>query len=253
MLRRTKEQVLDLPKKIRTPIYLEFDSSQKKRYVNAIDDKFQELFDKMQVDEDYNPDLEKGSKFIELAAMRMFTAQEKIKDGSTLEAIENVLEEGKKIVVFTNFTSIIDLLTAELDKKNISSLFIDGRIKVEERQKRMDLFQSKTGPSVFICNSQVGAFGITLTAAEVALINDLPWEPSTLQQEEDRIYRIGQTKIVNILYPIYSGTVDEDMFEVLREKIANIDIAIEGKKEYTKFSSKDVMSEVYTRTHNKKL
>ena len=253
MLRRTKEEVLELPSKIRTPIYFEFEASQLKRYKKAVDEKFQELFDKMQIDEDYNPDLEKGAKFIELSVMRMFTALEKVRDGSTIEAIQNIIDQGKKVVVFTNFTSVIDTLITELNKKKISTTFIDGRVKIEERQTRMDLFQSKNGPSVFICNYKVGGVGVTLTAAEIALMNDLPWEPSTLQQAEDRIFRIGQTKSVNILYPLYQNTIDETIFTVLREKIKNIDIAIEGKKEVTKFSSRDVLSEVYYRIHNNKL
>ena len=253
MLRRTKEEVLELPSKIRTPIYFEFEASQLKRYKKAVDEKFQELFDKMQIDEDYNPDLEKGAKFIELSVMRMFTALEKVRDGSTIEAIQNIIDKGKKVVVFTNFTSVIDTLITELNKKKISTTFIDGRVKIEERQTRMDLFQSKNGPSVFICNYKVGGVGVTLTAAEIALMNDLPWEPSTLQQAEDRLFRIGQTKSVNILYPLYQNTIDETIFTVLREKIKNIDIAIEGKKEVTKFSSRDVLSEVYYRIHNNKL
>lgn len=253
MLRRTKEEVLELPSKIRTPIYFEFEASQLKRYKKAVDEKFQELFDKMQIDEDYNPDLEKGAKFIELSVMRMFTALEKVRDGSTIEAIQNIIDQGKKVVVFTNFTSVIDTLITELNKKKISTTFIDGRVKIEERQTRMDLFQSKNGPSVFICNYKVGGVGVTLTAAEIALMNDLPWEPSTLQQAEDRLFRIGQTKSVNILYPLYQNTIDETIFTVLREKIKNIDIAIEGKKEVTKFSSRDVLSEVYYRIHNNKL
>ena len=253
MLRRTKEEVLELPSKIRTPIYFEFEASQLKRYKKAVDEKFQELFDKMQIDEDYNPDLEKGAKFIELSVMRMFTALEKVRDGSTIEAIQNIIDQGKKVVVFTNFTSVIDTLITELNKKKISTTFIDGRVKIEERQTRMDLFQSKNGPSVFICNYKVGGVGVTLTAAEIALMNDLPWEPSTLQQAEDRLFRIGQTKSVNILYPLYQNTIDETIFTFLREKIKNIDIAIEGKKEVTKFSSRDVLSEVYYRIHNNKL
>lgn len=225
ILRRRKDDVLDLPGKIQTPIYLEFDSKQRKLYESAVANYYEQKYADELGDIDY--DNIKGEAFVELAVYRKFTAIQKIKDGSTLELINNTLEQGDKVIVFTNYLDVIDSLALEL-KDNC--LTLDGRVDLAERQRRIDLFQTGKGPQVMICNFAVGAFGTTLTKASVTIMNDLSWSPSVMQQAEDRNFRIGQTKKVNILYPVYDDSIDVVIFDVLKTKIKNIGDAIEGKE-----------------------
>jgi SWI/SNF-related matrix-associated actin-dependent regulator of chromatin subfamily A-like protein 1 len=258
ILRRKKEEVLDLPPKVRTPMYLEL--SNKRGYDNALVDYYfykslktdeeksiavmkREIFGDYEVEES-----DRGNEtLVELSALRKFTAVEKIKDGSTIELVDSVLDQGKRVVVFTNYIDVIDGVKKHYDDKCVT---LDGRLSLAERQERIDLFQSGQGPDVVVCNLAIAAVGITLTKATVAIMNDLSWSPSVMMQAEDRIYRIGQTDSVDILYPIYEDTIDDVMFEVLKEKIKNINKAIEGKSGGV-FGG-DMSKEVYRILKNKK-
>ena len=244
ILRRTKNQVLDLPPKTLIPLYQELTKAQQKRYLAAAEDRFQEIYDGM-YDEDsehYGKDLEKGVEFIEMAAYRMFAAIEKVKDGTIKETVGNIIDSDNKVVIFTNFTAVVDAVK-EMYGDNCVTL--DGRVKMDDRQDVIDLFQRKNGPQVIVCNYKVGSVGVTLTEATYAIMNDLPWDPATLKQAEDRIHRIGQTKKTTIYFPIYEDTIDLAMFSVLREKIKYIDEIIDGKKNLTKFKKgRSVQQEV---------
>jgi SWI/SNF-related matrix-associated actin-dependent regulator 1 of chromatin subfamily A len=244
ILRRLKKDVLDLPPKQRVPIYLEMSSSRMRAMQSYVNEKFQDIFNGMDDpdSEHYGKNIDKGEKFIELAANRMFCAVEKIKDGSVQELVESCLDANKRVIIFTNYTIVAD------EYKTIfgdDAIVLDGRVKIEERQRIIDNFQSNRGPSVMVCNFKVGSVGINLTSAEVEVINDLPWDPATLAQAEDRIFRIGQTKKVVIYFPIYVETIDEAMFHSIRAKINDIDIAIDGKEGVTQFQHASVINEVY--------
>jgi SWI/SNF-related matrix-associated actin-dependent regulator of chromatin subfamily A-like protein 1 len=242
ILRRRKEDVLELPPKIRTPIYLEFTPKQQKQYERAVADYYQMKYD-ASIDpfsSDYGKDIsERGESFVEISVLRKFTALEKINDGSTLELIKNTIEEGKKVVVFTNYLDVIDTLASQIRDNCVT---LDGRLDIVERQRRVELFQSSSGPAVIICNIAIASVGLTLTSATVAIMNDLPWSPATVKQAEDRIYRIGQKELVNIIYPVYDYTIDSIIFDVIKLKTKNIDEAIEGK-ELTQFNG-DITNEV---------
>jgi SNF2 family DNA or RNA helicase len=246
ILRRTKEQVLTLPPKQLVPVYLQLDDKRKKAYVKSSEDKFQEIYDGINDPESvhYEKDIEGGEKFIEASAYRMFCALEKTTDGTTQELIDNVLESQNKVVVFSNFTKVLDNLKEIYDK---DCIVFDGRVKdLKVRQSLIEVFQQPTGPRVFLCNYKVGSLGTTLTQANTTIMNDLPWDPATLSQAIDRIYRIGQKKKVTIYFPVYNETIDEIMLTVLQEKIKNIDVAIDGKENLTVFKYKgSVVDEVY--------
>jgi len=172
----------------------------------------------------------------------MFTALEKTKDGSIEELIESCLDANKRVVLFTNYTSVINAYKEIFKEK---AVILDGRVKIEDRHKIIENFQANKGADIVLANFKVGSVGINLTSAEVAIINDLPWDPATLAQAEDRIFRIGQTKPVTIYFPIYDETIDAIMFKSIRGKIDNIDVAIDGEKGLTVFQSGSVMNEVY--------
>ena len=244
ILRRLKDKVLDLPPKQLVPVYLELDDRRERAYLKSATDKYQEIYENIDNEESehYGKNLESGAAFIEMAAYRMFTALEKISDGTLIDLIENAIESGSKVVVFTNFTKVIDAIKEHF-KENC--VILDGRVSLEQRQKNIDAFQ--TGfPQVCGCNYKVGSVGTTLTAASVSVFNDLPWDPATLKQAEDRIHRIGQDKKVTIYFPVYVGTIDEAMFNVLGGKIKNLHEAIDGDKDIVKFQyTGSVVNEVY--------
>ncbi len=250
ILRRLKKNVLDLPPKQRVPIYFEASEKRNRELKAFVNNKFSEIYAGLSdpESEHYCKNIEAGEKFIELSANRMFTALEKTKDGSIEELIESCLDANKRVVLFTNYTSVVNAYKNMFQEK---AVILDGRVKIEDRHKIVEDFQANKGASIVLANFKVGSVGINLTAAEVAIINDLPWDPATLAQAEDRIFRIGQTKPVTIYFPIYDETIDDIMFKLIRGKIDNIDVAIDGKKGLTQFQSGSVMNEVYKQIKNK--
>lgn len=242
ILRRTKKQVLDLPEKQLVPIYLQLNNI--KEYFRAAEVKFQEIYDNIDnVDsEHYGKDLGSGASFVEMSAFRMFVALEKIKDGTLINLIEDIIESGEKVVVFTNFTVVINAIMEKFGK---DCVILDGRVSLEDRQKNIEAFQ-QGAPMICACNYKVGSVGTTLTKASYAIMNDLPWDPATLKQAEDRIHRIGQEKKTTVYFPLYQETIDEAMFGVLKEKTSNIHEAIDGDANLVKFkTSGSVVTEVY--------
>ena len=104
-----------------------------------------------------------------------------------------------------------------------NSVVLHGSMKKEERQQSIDDFQNNPEIKVFIANLKAGGVGITLTAAEVVIMNDLSFVPSDHSQAEDRAFRIGQKKNVSILYPIYENTIEQIIYNILQKKKNIID------------------------------
>ena len=205
--RRLKEDVLDLPDKIITPIYLELMSSEYEKEMGEY---------LSWSDENQNESI--TIHLAKLTKVRQIIASEKIKH--TREIINDILEQDKKVIVFTNFTAP---LMAMHDKFKKNSVVLHGGMKKEERQKSVDDFQNDPEKKVFISNLKAGGVGITLTAAEVVIMNDLSFVPSDHSQAEDRAFRIGQKKNVSILYPLYENTIEQIIYNILQKKKNIID------------------------------
>ena len=147
-----------------------------------------------------------------------------------------VLENGrdKKIIVFTNFTKPLMKLH-ESYKKN--SVILYGEMSKEERQKSVDRFQNDDKIKIFISNLKAGGVGITLTASEVVLMNDLSFVPSDHSQAEDRAFRIGQKNTVSCLYPIFENTIEQLVHVMLQKKKNVIDTVMGDRIDEDEFLS----------------
>jgi len=249
ILRRTKEQVLDLPEKQLVPIYLKLNNI--KDYYKSADDKFQEIYDNIDNEESehYGKNLGNGAAFIEMSAYRVFCALEKIKDRTLIDLIKSIIDSNEKVVVFTNFTLVIDAISEEFKNECV---ILDGRTSLEDRQKNIDVFQNGE-PSICACNYKVGSVGTTLTKATYVIMNDLPWDPATLKQAEDRIHRIGQKNKTTIYFPIYQDTIDSIMFSVLTQKSRDLHEAIDGNADLVQYKqSSSTFNEIYNQIKNNK-
>jgi SNF2 family DNA or RNA helicase len=208
VLRRMKTDILDLPDKIITPIFLDLKST-------FYDE---ELEDFMRITND-NKNKESISITINrLMKVRQVIAYEKVE--YTSEIIDRCLEQGKKVIVFTNFTMTLDMLH-EKYKKN--SVVLDGRMSKEKRQQSVDRFQNEDKIKIFISNIIAGGVGITLTSAEVVIMNDLSFVPAHHSQAEDRAFRYGQKKNVIVYYPIFENTMEKIVYNILNKKKNIID------------------------------
>jgi SWI/SNF-related matrix-associated actin-dependent regulator 1 of chromatin subfamily A len=230
ILRRLKKDYLkDLPNKDRSPVFLNLDN--KKEYENVItayrEAKLAEFSEDEKIFlEESDFDIKNMTKFI---LWRQYCALKKVEDGSLIELIETQVDEGHKIVVFTNFKKVVDTVYEKFGHDVCR--FIDGRIDALDRLEIVKEFNANPNLKVLVCNLKVGSVGLNIQSADVAIINDMDWVPSTMLQAEDRLWRIGQLRNVSILYPIYKGTVEEIVFNVVNEKMRNISTAIEGKEE----------------------
>lgn len=207
VLRRLKEDVLDLPDKIITPIHMELKS---KLYENEMGEYL-----------DWKRQHRGSGLSIQLAKLmkvRQIIAIEKVKE--TIQLIEQCLEQGKKVIVFTNFTEPLMSIHNKFKKE---SVILNGTMKKESRQDSVDRFQNDDNVRVFIGNVKAAGVGITLTAAEVVIFNDLSFVPSDMSQCEDRAFRIGQDKKVSCLYPIYDNTIERTIYELVNKKKSVID------------------------------
>jgi SNF2 family DNA or RNA helicase len=203
VLRRLKEEILDLPDKIITPIYLKL----KSRDYEELMGEYYRWFDQGQ---------ESGSltvQFSKLMKVRQVIAEEKIKN--TCEIAENIVEQGKKVIIFTNFTDSLNQITEYFGK---SAVKLDGSMSKQERQNAVDRFQEDDKIQVFVGNIKAAGVGITLTAAEAVIMNDLSFVPSDHSQAEDRAYRYGQKNNVLVYYPIFENTIESIIYDILQNK-----------------------------------
>ncbi len=207
VLRRLKEDVLDLPDKIITPIHMELKS---KTYEEEMGDYL-----------DWRRQNKNRGLSIQLSKLmkvRQIIALEKVKE--TTQLIEQCLQQDKKVIVFTNFTEPLMTLHEKYKKE---SVILNGTMKKEDRQESVDRFQNDDNVKVFIGNVKAAGVGITLTAAEVVIFNDLSFVPSDMSQCEDRAFRIGQDKKVSCMYPIYDNTIERTIYELVNKKKSVID------------------------------
>ncbi len=213
VLRRLKEEILDLPDKIVTPIYLKL----KSRDYEELMGEYYRWFDQGQ---------ESGSltvQFSKLMKVRQVIAEEKIKN--TCEIAENIIEQGKKVIIFTNFTDSLNQIVEHFGKTAVK---LDGSMSKDERQKSVDRFQTDEKIQVFAGNIKAAGVGITLTSAEAVIMNDLSFVPSDHSQAEDRAYRYGQKNNVLVYYPIFENTIESIIYDILQNKKNIFEIVMGG-------------------------
>jgi hypothetical protein len=203
VLRRLKEDVLDLPDKIITPVYLNLKSKQ----YEALMGEYYNWYENSEESKSLTV------QFSKLMKVRQIIAEEKIKH--TIELAENVVEQGKKVIIFTNFTNTLNQIKEHFGK---SAVTLDGSMSKPARQNSVDQFQENDKIKVFIGNLKAAGVGITLTAAEAVIMNDLSFVPADMAQAEDRTYRYGQKNNVLVYYPIFDNTIEGIIYDIVNAK-----------------------------------
>jgi len=203
-LRRLKENVLDLPDKIITPIYLKLKSKQYEEVMG----EYYDWYDK-------NPDESKSLtvQFSKLTKVRQIIADEKIT--RTIEIAENIIEQDKKVIIFCNFTDSLEKITNHFGKIAVK---LNGSMSKTEKQYSVDQFQENNKIKVFVGNIKASSVGITLTSAEAVIFNDISFLPSDMAQAEDRAYRYGQKSNVLVYYPIFQNTIEDIIYDIVNNK-----------------------------------
>lgn len=221
VLRRLKEDVLDLPDKIITPVYLRLKS-------RLYEELMGEYYDWYRTKTEESSSL--TLQFSKLTKVRQIIAEEKI--SSTIELCENIIEQGKKVIIFTNFTNSLQKLVEHFGKQCV---FLDGSCSQPQRQYAVDQFQNNDKINVFVGNIKAAGVGITLTAAEAVIMNDLSFLPSDHSQSEDRAYRYGQKSNVSVYYPIFENTIEGVIYDILSKKKSIIETVMGDNLDKTDF------------------
>ena len=228
-LRRLKENVLDLPDKIITPVYLRL----KSKMYEEIMGEYYDWYDK-------NPEESKSLtvQFTKLTKIRQVIADEKI--AQTIELAENIVEQGKKVIIFCNFTDSLNKICEHFGKTAVK---LDGSMSKPERQHSVDGFQENDKVKVFVGNIKAAGVGLTLTAGEAVIMNDLSFLPSDHAQAEDRAYRYGQKNNVLVYYPIFENTIEGIIYDILNNK-KQVIATVMGDNQNTADAAEEILNRI---------
>jgi superfamily II DNA or RNA helicase len=225
ILRRTKQQVAqELPPKSEQTIYCEMENSQRKLYEELRQHYRESLLKRIETD-----GLTKSKIQVLEALLRLRQAAchpalldpKRIGDPSAkLEALlaqlREVLDEGHKALVFSQFTSLLKIVRERLNESGIVYEYLDGATR--DRQERVERFQTDPSCRVFLISLKAGGVGLNLTAAEYVFILDPWWNPAVEAQAVDRTHRIGQQRPVFAYRLIARDTVEEKILELQNSK-----------------------------------
>jgi non-specific serine/threonine protein kinase len=227
VLRRTKEKILkELPPKTETDIYLDLTEKQKALYKKTVEQI------RTTIDNAYSTKTQQQAQIIALTAilkLRQLCVSPKllsseITDPSPkivflIESLKELLEEDHAALVFSQFTSFLDVLEEDLKRHGIRYLRLDGSTPVVKRKKLIETFQQGEGPSVFLLSLKAGGQGLNLTKASYVFHLDPWWNPAVENQASDRAHRIGQKKNVTITRILMRHTIEEKMMELKKRKL----------------------------------
>lgn len=145
-------------------------------------------------------------------------------DSAKLEAFRELLAEsvddGHRLLVFSQFTSLLALLREELDTQELAYCYLDGSMSTKARQAEVDRFNGSSTIPVFLISLKAGGTGLNLTAADTVVHFDPWWNPAVEAQATDRAHRIGQTRVVTSYKLICTGTVEEKVLQLQETKRA---------------------------------
>jgi len=134
------------------------------------------------------------------------------------QLLPGLVADGHRILIFSVWTTCLDLLSCLLEQMNLGYLRMDGSTTVSDRQGLIDKFNNDASIPVFLLSTKACGMGINLTAADTCIVHDLDFNPFNDLQAEDRCHRIGQKKPVTVIKLVSKDTVDEDIYEMQQRK-----------------------------------
>lgn len=135
------------------------------------------------------------------------------------ELLQDQREKGEKVLIFSQFTMIMDIMEKFLKQLNYKYLRMDGQTPVTERQDLIDKFSNDDSLFIFMLSTRAGGMGINLTAASTVILHDIDFNPYNDKQAEDRCHRVGQTREVTVIRLISDHTIEEAMLRCAQEKL----------------------------------
>ena len=222
ILRRLKNDVMsELPDKIEKRYVVEMTKEQKKVYKTYIDNIKNKMKEKDLIKD-------KITIFSYLTKLRQLALDPGIlvdgyiggsgKIDVTVDLINEFINNNHKILLFSQFTSVLKKLNEELISKKIKSKYLDGSITAKERLKLVEEFNESIEPQVFLISLKAGGTGLNLTSAKFVMHMDPWWNPAIEDQATDRAHRIGQKDIVEVIKLIAKDTIEENIIKLQEDK-----------------------------------
>ena len=236
VLRRTKEQVLtELPPKTETDVYLDLTERQKTLYQQTIEHV------RPTIENAYRTKTPAQARIIALTAilkLRQVCLSPKLlhngaQDSSPkihflLDRLTELMQAGHSALVFSQFTSFLNLVEEVIRAHEIPYRRLDGSTATGKRKKLVQGFQGNGQPSVFLLSLKAGGQGLNLTKASYVFHLDPWWNPAVENQASDRTHRIGQTQKVSVLRILMRHTIEEKMMDLKQRKLALYHAVMEG-------------------------
>lgn len=222
ILRRLKEEVMiELPSKIEKKFFVDMKEEQKIIYAKYID----EIKNNME-SKDFGKD--KITIFSYLTKLRQLCLDPTVildnytggsgKIDMAIDLIEEYINNGHKILLFSQFTSVLDRFKIVLNSREIEYFYLDGSTKAIERVKMVNSFNEGNRKKIFLISLKAGGTGLNLTSADIVIHFDPWWNPAIEDQATDRAHRFGQKNIVEVIKLIAKGTIEEKILKLQESK-----------------------------------
>ncbi len=250
ILRRLKKEVLEeLPDKIEQKIIVEMTEDQKKLYIAYIkalkDDLEIEIKDKG-FNRSHIKILAAITRLRQICCHPALFVEDYTGGSGKLESFEEIIQDaiegGHRILVFSQFRSMLDIIKEKFDKKGIKHMYLNGSTSMVNRGEMVKDFNDGEG-DVFLISLKAGGTGLNLTGADMVIHYDPWWNPAVEDQATDRSHRIGQENTVQVMRLITKGTIEEKIFKLQEKKREMIDMVIkEGETLISKLSEEEMLS-----------
>ena len=255
ILRRMKRDVAkDLPDKVENVAYCELTDDQRDFYLQVLDSTKEELFKSIEQN-----GLEKSrmSIFSALLRMRQICCHPRLYDKDSVTNVissgkfeklkvmlEEIVSEGHRILLFSQFVNMLDIIKDWLDRTGIKYEYLTGKTK--DRKQAVDRFNNDPSIPIFLISLKAGGTGLNLTGADYVIHYDPWWNPAVEDQATDRAYRIGQTKKVFVYRLITKNTVEEKIQKLKGVKRDLVDSVISVDRNITKSLTMDDIREIFS-------
>ncbi|MBP5250307.1 MAG: DEAD/DEAH box helicase, partial [Lachnospiraceae bacterium] len=253
VMRRMKRDVLvELPEKIEEKMVADLNPEQKNLYLSYLESVKGDLRAEL-LNEGIN-----ASRFQILAALTRLrqicchpsTFLENYTGGSGkldlfMEIVPNLISNGHRILVFSQFTSMLELIKKALDDMGYSYFYLDGSTKNSERSERVKAFNAGER-QLFLISLKAGGTGLNLTGADSVIHFDPWWNPAVEEQATDRAHRIGQKNVVEVIKLITKGTIEEKIYKLQNRKKELSEAIISTKEVFINSLTKEEIMELFS-------
>ncbi|WP_160112583.1 DEAD/DEAH box helicase [Salicibibacter kimchii] len=248
ILRRMKKDVLtELPEKDEQVQYTNLTDDQKKLYMAQVNRLAKDVDSAIEGDQFQEQRMQILAGLTKLRQIcchpQLVLPDESYKSGKfdrLLEYVEEGLASGRRMVIFSQFTSMLSMIRTAFEERGWLYHYLDGKTPAKERLALTERF-NEGEHSLFLVSMKAGGTGLNLTGGDTVILFDTWWNPAVEQQAADRVHRFGQENNVQVIKLIMSGTIEEKMLEMQEQKKALVEEVIQpGEQQLTSLRPEDV-------------